>query len=383
MAARPRYVVQRKDFHIESPSLLNGRLIHTLIHHDTHRFKQLKEMDVLTRRAKDPSITSVFECSHANKTGCPCKFVLREDQTGEIVGEHTQDTMHLNDIYSWRLFKAKQLILDDLINDPFISPHNILDKVFNSPEFVIDQFTPSKASLQNAIARLKAKIFGTLKIDLTTLSDYLQTVTTSSGERFTLRDETYIDDHQSLKRVVVLSSMFQLDIARRGVGTFMGDGTFDSVPTMFTQLYTIHALHGDSSFPVAFARMVEKTTRAYEIVFCALKDSGVVIRMFMSDFERVSRNAIKNVFGSVCLKGCWFHYTQAIMRRVKKVGLQKEYTRLPFVNTTVRRLFALSFIQPTEVARGVYLIEQEISNSNVNVLERNSIFSCVFSKGRC
>ena len=58
------------------------------------------------------------------------------------------------------------------------------------------------------------------------------------------------------------------------------------------------------------------------------------------------------------------------MKRVKKVGLQKEYTRSPFANTTVRRLFALSFIQPTEVAGAVNLIEQEMPNSNVNVLER-------------
>ena len=190
MAARPRSVVERKDFHIESPSILNGRLLHTLIHHNTHRFKQLKEMDVLTRRAKDPSITSVFECSHANKTGCPCKFILREDQSGEIIGEHAQDTMHLNDIYSLRLFEAKQLILDVLINDPFISPHKLVDKVFNSPDFIIDQFTPSKASLKNAIARLKAKVFGTMKIDATNLHNYLQTVTTLSGEVFTLCDET-------------------------------------------------------------------------------------------------------------------------------------------------------------------------------------------------
>ena len=73
--------------------------------------------------------------------------------------------MHLNDIYSWRLFKAKQLILDDLINDPFISPRNTLDKVFNSPGFFIDQFTPSKASLKNAIARLKANVYGMMEVD--------------------------------------------------------------------------------------------------------------------------------------------------------------------------------------------------------------------------
>ena len=121
----------------------------------------------------------------------------------------------------------------------------------------------------------------------------------------------------------MLSSAFQIDVAKRGVGTFLGDGTFDSVPPLFTQMYTIHVMHCDTSFPIAFALMEDKTARAYEIVFNALKNSMVVIRTFMGDFERGSRNAIKIVCAGVLLKGCWFHYTQAIMRRVKKVGLQR------------------------------------------------------------
>ena len=145
-AHRLSVIIQRKDFHIEYPGTQNARLKHPLVHHDTHRFKQLKEIDILSRRAKDPSIVSVFECSHANKTGCPCKFVLRDDQTGEVVGVHTQDQMHVNDVHSWRLFKAKSLIVDALVDDPFIAPQKILDQLFRSPEFVIDQFTPPKAS---------------------------------------------------------------------------------------------------------------------------------------------------------------------------------------------------------------------------------------------
>ena len=105
----------------------------------------------------------------------------------------------------------------------------------------------------------------------------------------------------------------------------MGDGTFDSVPSMFTQMHTIHVMHVDTSFPVAFALIEDKTTRSNEIVFTTLKNIVVVIRTFMSDFEMGSRNAIKNVNDGVCLKGCWFHYTQVIMRRVKKVCLQREY----------------------------------------------------------
>ena len=84
-------LVPHCSFHIEYIGELNGRRKHSLIYYDTHRFKQLKEIDVLSGKAKDLTISSVYECSHANKTGCPCKFILREDQSGEVVGEHTHD----------------------------------------------------------------------------------------------------------------------------------------------------------------------------------------------------------------------------------------------------------------------------------------------------
>ena len=361
MTAHPHsIVIQRKDFHIEYPGTQNARLKHPLVHHDTHRFKQLKEIDILSRRAKDPSIVSVFECSHANKTGCPCRFVLRDDQTGEVVGVHTQDQMHVNDVHSWRLFKAKSLIVDALVDDPFVAPQKILDQLFRSPEFVIDQFTPPKASLQTAISRLKTTIFGQANVESGMLSDYLRDVRTLDGKRFVLLEDTY-QTEQSMKRIVVLSSRFQIDVARSCGGMFMGDGTFEFVPSIFAQMYTIHAMNATTSFPVVFALMEEKTTRAYEILFNVLKDNGVVVKVFMSDFEKSSRNAVRRIYPDVQVKGCWFHYTQSIMRRVKRVGLQREYASAPFVDVAVRRLFALAFVPEAEVAAAVDMIDDEIS----------------------
>lgn len=45
----------------------------------------------------------------------------------------------------------------------------------------------------------------------------------------------------------------------------------------------------------------------------------------MSDFELASRNAIKYHFPNVERKGCWFHFRQAVNRRVIKIGLKKRY----------------------------------------------------------
>ena len=133
-----RMRVERKDFYIEYPGEFNARLVHPLIHYNTHRFKRLKDVDILSRKSKDPTIESVFECSHANSTGCASKFILRNDNTGELVGAHKEDTNQLNDIHSWRLYIAKTCLYNDIVNDPFTSPQKLLDKLFASPEFVID-----------------------------------------------------------------------------------------------------------------------------------------------------------------------------------------------------------------------------------------------------
>ena len=50
----------------------------------------------------------------------------------------------------------------------------------------------------------------------------------------------------------------------------MGDGTFDSVPTMFGQLYEIHAEVDSSAFHTVPVLVEERPFDAYERVFNSL-----------------------------------------------------------------------------------------------------------------
>ena len=40
----------------------------------------------------------------------------------------------------------------------------------------------------------------------------------------------------------------------------------------------------------------------------------------MSDWETGARNAFRNVYSETRIYGCWFHYTQAIWKRIQKWG---------------------------------------------------------------
>jgi len=45
----------------------------------------------------------------------------------------------------------------------------------------------------------------------------------------------------------------------------------------------------------------------------------------MADFEEVSAAAFRDIFGDVTITGCWFHYVQAVIKRVNKLGLKEHY----------------------------------------------------------
>ena len=44
------------------------------------------------------------------------------------------------------MFKAKTLIFKELLRDPFVSPQTIMDRVYASPEFEVDQINVTSAS---------------------------------------------------------------------------------------------------------------------------------------------------------------------------------------------------------------------------------------------
>ena len=102
------------------------------------------------------------------------------------------------------------------------------------------------------------------------------------------------------------------------------DGTFKVSPNHIKQFLCIHLLITQEgrthAFPIALCCLNNKSESLYRQVFIrlavlipALKPTSI-----MSDFERALRNAIMEVFPNVTLHGCWFHYTQAIMKNTRK-----------------------------------------------------------------
>jgi hypothetical protein len=129
------------------------------------------------------------------------------------------------------------------------------------------------------------------------------------------------------------------------------DGTFSCCPELFYQLFILHGKIFNAWEPLVFGLLPTKEQRSYEQFWDLVH--AVVRRVsgrdceasdILTDYEVGSMNAVIGRwprFPLPLLHGCFFHYTQCILRRASSGGLKAAYENDPEVNATVRRLMAL------------------------------------------
>jgi len=78
--------------------------------------------------------------------------------------------------------------------------------------------------------------------------------------------------------------------------------------------------------------MSRKTERAYTALFN--KILSIVPewqpQIIIVDFERAAIAAIRTIFPYTTIRGCWFHSSQAVWRKVANIGKLTLKSKLPF-----------------------------------------------------
>jgi hypothetical protein len=94
------------------------------------------------------------------------------------------------------------------------------------------------------------------------------------------------------------------------------DGTFDTVPNLFQQLFTLHAFQDKKLVPLVYVLMSRKTTAMYEEVFIDIKlhctQIGCTLNPteILTDFESGLLSAVRQQFPNSRHRGCHFHFCQ-------------------------------------------------------------------------
>lgn len=119
--------------------------------------------------------------------------------------------------------------------------------------------------------------------------------------------------------------------------------------------------------------MINKTQDAYIALFRALKDFATANQLLLnpttiwSDFESGLIPAVQTEFPMAVHRGCYFHHTQAVFRKVQQLGLQQDYRTDEQLRNQVRHLMALGFI-PTGHVRHVFAILRQQADHRLAAL---------------
>nr|XP_042913287.1 uncharacterized protein LOC122273274 [Parasteatoda tepidariorum] len=118
-------------------------------------------------------------------------------------------------------------------------------------------------------------------------------------------------------------------------------------PKLFCQLYTIHGSFMGKIFPLVYSLLPDKSKHTYLRLFQHVSNiawyNGYIFNpeCAMMDFEAGAMNALQEVIPWIVIKGCYFHFSQSIWRKVQALGLVSDYINCEDTRRWIRRLSVL------------------------------------------
>ncbi|KRZ71904.1 hypothetical protein T10_2445 [Trichinella papuae] len=130
---------------------------------------------------------------------------------------------------------------------------------------------------------------------------------------------------------------------------------------------TIYGFIAGKLAPFVYCLTVRKDIAAYcEIVNnLMLKEAvlGVVLQALtiICDFETALIPAVQGSFPGAYIQGCYFHFCQAVLRRVTDLGMRTRYIYEAAIKKTVKMLLATAFFSLHDVPAAVELLGRKVT----------------------
>lgn len=105
--------------------------------------------------------------------------------------------------------------------------------------------------------------------------------------------------------------------------------------------------------------MTRKTSESYLAVFEFVEERIFELEPaeFMTDYEDGLRLAIKTKWKDAVIRGCWFHYSRAIFKKSKKIGMARTFKREKNARAIRSKLMCLPLLPPNQIEEGYNAIQ--------------------------
>ena len=130
----------------------------------------------------------------------------------------------------------------------------------------------------------------------------------------------------------------------------------------------------EKMLPLVYVLMQKRTYKAYSEVFDQLKriakdkyNSLLSPEIALTDFEKAARKALKYHFSNIKLKGCFFHFKQAVGRWIFKNGYKQTYNINTEFKQWFRKLTSLAIVPLDKILEAWDIVQLESLSMKVNV----------------
>ena len=141
----------------------------------------------------------------------------------------------------------------------------------------------------------------------------------------------------------------------------LGDGTFQVVPVLWKQQYSLQVVLNGFTIPALFFVVPGKTKALYNRLFRIVLDlvPGVVSKTWVFDFEASMVSAHRELMVDGVSAGCFFHLSNAVHRKIDSMGWRRKYAEDASFRRRVVALSKLAYLPLDFVSRAFDLLQRE------------------------
>ncbi|CAI6360474.1 unnamed protein product [Macrosiphum euphorbiae] len=215
----------------------------------------------------------------------------------------------------------------------------------------------------------RKKIVPALPISINALADYLD----QNPERYTCCEQAFYQDrtvdNDGKTTIIFGCTSLISDVVSQGGNEVHADATFKVTPAtpQSRQLFILHIIVQNHSIPIIYALMESKTEAAYTLLLtkCKALFPSIIPNCVMTDFETALQNAFLTVYPETVAHGCWFHYVQALIKNVKRLGLAQYVKDNVQAQICLKMCAALALLPVNKIDEGFQLIRRHAIDNNV------------------
>ncbi|KAE9528681.1 hypothetical protein AGLY_012256, partial [Aphis glycines] len=257
-------------------------------------------------------------------------YTTTDDLSGEFIDKRG-DHEHAPD--AARLESRKVIERIKKASDSTQTTRNIISEAFSQSSMTVAARLPSTVALSRTIQRSRNRNNVPPPNPVT-----IDSLVIPSEYTLTLSDLPFL-------LILIFTTNKNLNVLNDSEMWF-ADGTFKSVPNIFTQLYTIHGNISSTVYPLIYKLMCNKNENSYSEVLNQINilKPNLQPKSIVMDFEQAFIKSFKELYSDVTIHGCFFHFTQCLWRKLQSCGLKNRYSTDVIFAHEIKKLSALAFV---------------------------------------